>query len=358
MPQTIVRLARTADQTWAVLCLLSVVAGIACPALLAVRGPQAHAAIILAAVLPVLWIIRWNFWGFTAGVLFIWLSLYATGLSSTGPGQVDNLVPALTSVYGGVCGFAYLGPVLLLRLSIGRMLKPARAPEPADDQPLPGPGEVRWKRDLRSAVWAFGALAAAFAAMHLAWGLRSRHPQEEAIEALERAGARIVLDSSLPGEPVQRVLHGFGGKLTDAEMPWIAQFDGLVELDLHASKVTDAGLERLGGLRALKKLNLQKTAVTDAGLAHLQEMPALEELWLHETHITDAGLARLKPLVNLHSLGLYRCRGVTDGGLAALKDLPGLRFVQIEGTRITEAGTKELKKTRPEMQVVGGPKGP
>lgn len=128
-----------ADSRWAsgavnALMAVSVLLGVACPGLMAICGPHMQFVAICLFVLPVLWIVRWGITGLWAGILFLWLSAYAIGGTGAGPGEVDNFMPAVMVLFGGVCATVYLVPVYAGRQAIIYLREARRrtdAPAPA-----------------------------------------------------------------------------------------------------------------------------------------------------------------------------------------------------------------------------------
>jgi mono/diheme cytochrome c family protein/uncharacterized membrane protein len=100
-------------------------------------------------------------------------------------------------------------------------------------------------------------------------------------------------------------------------------------------------------------LKLGDTEITDATLAQVAKLKNLQKLHVEQTRITDAGLKNLKGLTNLEYLNLYGT-GVTDAGLAELAALKHLKTVYLWQTKVTEEGLANLKKTMPDLDVIGG----
>lgn len=100
-------------------------------------------------------------------------------------------------------------------------------------------------------------------------------------------------------------------------------------------------------------LKLGDTPVSDAALAQIAKLKNLQKLHLEQTKVTDAGLKQLKGLTNLEYLNLYGT-AVTDAGLADLVALKNLKTVYLWQTNVTEQGLAALKKSRPDLDVIGG----
>ncbi len=82
-------------------------------------------------------------------------------------------------------------------------------------------------------------------------------------------------------------------------------------------------------MKNLNKLHLEYTAIGDAGMKNLKALPYLEYINLVGTRVTDAGLQNL-------------------AGFKALKN------VYVWKSSVTEAGIAQLRKARPDLNVVTG----
>ena len=100
-------------------------------------------------------------------------------------------------------------------------------------------------------------------------------------------------------------------------------------------------------------LKLSNTQISDATLAQVAKLKNLQKLHLEQTSITDAGLKQLNGLSNLEYLNLYGT-AITDVGLAELSNLKNLKTVYLWQTNVTDQGVATLKKTMPNLDVVGG----
>lgn len=100
-------------------------------------------------------------------------------------------------------------------------------------------------------------------------------------------------------------------------------------------------------------LKLGDTEVSDATLAQVAKLKNLQKLHLEQTKVTDAGLKNLRGLANLEYLNLYGT-AITDAGLTELAGLKNLKTVYLWQTKVTEAGLANLKKTMPNLEIVGG----
>lgn len=195
-----------------------------------------------------------------------------------------------------------------------------------------------------------------------------RLTEAEAAAALEKLGARVTRDATLPGNPVVGVLCGKGCALADEHFTLFASLPEVRTLDLvgHA-RVTGTGLVHLRGLKKLEELDLSRcaiesrhlapvkdfpelwklglwfTAVDDAGLKHLRDHPRLKNLYLTGAPVTDEGLRNLGSLPRLEDLRLGRT-GITDEGLKLLTKarFPRLGGADVGGSKVTEAGCERI----------------
>jgi hypothetical protein len=100
-------------------------------------------------------------------------------------------------------------------------------------------------------------------------------------------------------------------------------------------------------------LKVGDTQVSDAALVYISRLRNLQKLHLEQTKVTDAGLKQLKALANLEYLNLYGT-AVTDAGLSELAGFKKLKTVYLWQTKVTGQGLANLKKTMPNLDVVGG----
>src|SRR5262245_43750223 len=130
----------------------------------------------------------------------------------------------------------------------------------------------------------------------------ARTPEEaKEVERLEKAGARVTDDRSLPEaarlavkfdklddktatglkglKHVGKLMVEDASHMTDKSLAVVGTFDELRELSLTKSGMTNTGMSSLKGLKELRKLYLIDAAkVTDAGVGSLKSLDTLEEL--------------------------------------------------------------------------------
>jgi len=194
----------------------------------------------------------------------------------------------------------------------------------------------------------------------------ARTPEEtREVERLEKAGARVTNDSSLPEAARLAVtfdklddksaagLKGLKhvGKLTvedsshmtDKSLAVIGTFAGLQELSLTNPNMTNTGMSSLKGLKELRKLYLIDAAkVTDAGVASLKSLDTLEELDLSGSGITNAAGSTFKELPNLTLLAVSKTK-FGDTGAAYLKELKSLRKLEAVNTDVSVKAAMALE---------------
>jgi putative heme-binding domain-containing protein len=218
---------------------------------------------------------------------------------------------------------------------------------------------------------------------------------QQAMDTLQKLGARCQVDASLPGRPVVAVdldhsdVHGDtlkllkmfphlhtvrwreGWSIVQEDMKllgsltqlrkldiwawhiqddWLEHLEGLTNLEsltlFWGEEFTDEGLRPLRRLTTLRTLNLPNGInITDKGLAHLRGLTNLRQLNLGGTKISGDGLAHLKGLCNLETLGLGATK-IGDKGLAYLKEMSALQSLDLGHSRVTDKGLEHLKELK------------
>lgn len=105
--------------------------------------------------------------------------------------------------------------------------------------------------------------------------------------------------------------------------------DQVVWLKVGGTAVSDKAMKEISDLKHLNKLHLEHTAITDEGIARMGNMPNLEYLNLIGTKVSDASIKKLAEFKSLRSLYVWQ-------------------------SALTEEGIAELKKLRPDVNVIGG----
>ena len=151
---------------------------------------------------------------------------------------------------------------------------------------------------------------------------------EKALASLKSAG--LLVNAVAAEQNFLEVSAVNASEFSDAKVVLLTPLaEQIIWLKLSGTKITDASMVEIAKLKNLNKLHLEYTAVTDLGLKNLQNLPYLEYLNLVGTKVTDAGLQSL-------------------ASLKAIKDV----FVWKSG--VTEAGVAQLRKARPDLNVVTG----
>ena len=118
-------------------------------------------------------------------------------------------------------------------------------------------------------------------------------------------------------------------RITDAQMPYVAQFAQLEELGLPGSSITDEGLKYLVALPKLTSLSLGNTLVTDRGMATIGKIKTLKYLAVREPNVTTAGL---KELVQLPDIERFVApHRLDDEGVAIIVKWRKLRHLTLDG---------------------------
>ncbi len=153
-------------------------------------------------------------------------------------------------------------------------------------------------------------------------------PNEKAVTSLTSVG--LLVNAVAAEQNFLEVSAVNAGEFSDAKVALLTPLaEQIIWLKLGDTKITDAGMSEIAKLKNLNKLHLEYTAITDAGLKNLQDLPYLEYLNLVGTKVTDAGLQNL----------------------ASLKTI---RDVYVWKSGVTEAGIAQLRKARPDLNVVTG----
>ncbi len=179
---------------------------------------------------------------------------------------------------------------------------------------------------------------------------------EEAIAALESAGAMITRDES--GQVVAIDASDFPMELPTVKQmtmlpelrhltvsgPWVTaemfdvfgQLTTLERIDLDVTIANTQLLEKLEGLSELNYIQLFRTDIDDDSLEVLARFPKLAQIRCGQTRVGDAGLQHLKSMTGLRAIDLSDCNSVSSAGVAALSGLPNLKFLKIWGPQIND----------------------
>ncbi len=162
-------------------------------------------------------------------------------------------------------------------------------------------------------------------------------------EGIDDARAKLVSKGCTFGSDesgtVVRLTATVPKRLTDEDMPLIAQFPSMKCLIFSQSDITDNGFRHLSSLGALEELYANETLITDDGLQWIAQLPNLRALALPRG-VTDTGLRRLSGLANVESITAAG-PGITDKAVETLLKFQRLRFVSL-GRNVSPAAFQRL----------------
>jgi Leucine-rich repeat (LRR) protein len=194
--------------------------------------------------------------------------------------------------------------------------------------------------------------------------------------------------SALKGWKHLKRLSVRGTKITDTTLQHLSGVTSLESLDAGYAQITDVGLELLTPLTNLRELAIGGNKLTDAGLQSLRQLPGLiyldlsgaertdSGLWsvsltergfdaiatlgnlrhlrLNGTLVSSRGLQRLAGLTKIEWLDLERCQRIGDDVVPLLASFRSLRRVDLAGTQVTQKGVEELKRAKPNCEILAG----
>jgi hypothetical protein len=194
--------------------------------------------------------------------------------------------------------------------------------------------------------------------------------------------------SAIKGWKRLKQLNVRGTKVTDMTVRYLAGVPSLESLDIGFTLITDVGLDPLASLPNLKELSIGGNKLTDSGLQPLRQMTGLAYLDLSGSQRTDSGLwsisiteagfdvlamlenlrhlrlngllvtarglEKLKRLGKLERLDLQGCKRVGDDAIPVLASFPALRSVDLAGTGVTGTGFEQLRRAKPDCNVLSG----
>jgi hypothetical protein len=169
--------------------------------------------------------------------------------------------------------------------------------------------------------------------------VRAFRVREEAYEVLTNWGVSVA-------KPVVRVQTSRPEAVTTVSISLRTDFVGHADLDaltrfpnlqtlnlIDDRRMTDQAFRSLGALKTLRTVDLSGSAVNDLRIMYLGRLGELATLRLNNTNITNDAL-------------------VTIAGFTSLKHL------DVIGTHLSEGALNDLRKKRPEMEIVLHPGGP
>jgi hypothetical protein len=158
---------------------------------------------------------------------------------------------------------------------------------------------------------------------------------------LEKAGARVKVDDSLPKEARLRVSFM---QLDDKAAVALRGATNVGSLTVeNASRLTDKTLAIIGTLSNLRELTLIKSAMTNSGMAHLKNLKELRKLVLIDAKISDSALVNIKELEHLEELDLTGA-GITSSAASTIKSMSSLTLLAVGRTKFGDAGAAQLKE--------------
>jgi len=159
--------------------------------------------------------------------------------------------------------------------------------------------------------------------------------------------------------------------ITDNGLDFLITLTSLKELSLGPRRLSDGLLEVLRLLPTLTYLDLSGPRVTDRpdvvsgnrtgesgamderkarAIAELKELRVLK---LGYSNISADGLKILSSLNQVEKLGLEACTRIDDRATTELVNWKSLKYVDLQETKVTKKGLETLRKTRPDLLVLG-----
>ena len=140
-----------------------------------------------------------------------------------------------------------------------------------------------------------------------------------------------------------------GTLVTSRDIQHLSRVPNLQSLSLFRTLIADGQLAEIGSLANLHSLGITDSPITDEGILELRRLRGLNYLNLSGTRVTAQQLPLLAGLQSIDLSGT----GLTDEGLARLAKLPAIREVVISGTKPTAEGVHQLRRTKPNVVVIG-----
>jgi Leucine-rich repeat (LRR) protein len=144
----------------------------------------------------------------------------------------------------------------------------------------------------------------------------------------------------------------------DVGMEALATAQSLKELSIGNIRMGEAGFQSLRQFTTLNVLDLSgrrhqgPANISDRGMEAIAALRQLRVLKLGHTKFSSKAFAALVGLTSLERLGLEFCPEVNDEALKQLSAAKNLRWVDLYGTKVTSLGVAELRKQRPDLQVL------
>jgi hypothetical protein len=169
--------------------------------------------------------------------------------------------------------------------------------------------------------------------------VRAYRVREQAYEVLTNWGVNVAkpevrVQTSRPDAVTTVSISSKADFVRHADLDALTRFPNLQTLRLiNDRRMTDQAFRSLGALKTLRTIDLSSSSVNDLRLMYLGRLGELTTLRLNNTNITNDAL-------------------VTIAGFTSLKHL------DIIGTHLSGDAINDLRKKRPELEIVSSPGGP
>jgi Leucine-rich repeat (LRR) protein len=183
-----------------------------------------------------------------------------------------------------------------------------------------------------------------------------------------------------------------GTQTADATLALLGRLPRLESLDVAGSEVTDDGIQELLPLTNLKHLGLGRSQLGEGATEVLSLMDNLQSLDLSSpagrrnrrrggedrmaqglveaiARLRDLRILRIghsgvdssalrawaSSLQKLERLGLENCTRIDDSAMPVINGWKSLKQLDLQGTGVTSRALDELRKSRPDLKVLGSP---
>jgi hypothetical protein len=146
------------------------------------------------------------------------------------------------------------------------------------------------------------------------------------------------------------------GKITDADMEDIVNYQQLTTFILSSPNVTDTGFRNIKSLKNLEYLEISDLILSDESMkviGNLKKLKSLKMVYLNGV-ITNAGIKSIDELTDLRELMIVGCKNVSNAGLKHLENLKKLKIIKIcdDGIKdIDDSGIAFIQQQR-ELEVL------
>lgn len=167
--------------------------------------------------------------------------------------------------------------------------------------------------------------------------------EQEAIEALNKQGSKVTLDSAGHAKEVD-----LRAPINDEVFLLVGRLPELQKLLAKGPDVKDSSLGALKGLKNLRTIDFDQADVGDEGLAMLVDLP-LVDINLKLTNVRDEGVKHLASIKTIRNMRLIKTK-VTDAGVAHLKDHPAIEFLDLQDVNTCGNASLETAATLPKLK--------